>query len=182
VGGAQDSFLGRAEDIRLLRFPQHLTRLFRLSRSSRTGSCWDPPGSWVCDRSAADTVPSSDRGSVAGSAANRELADSPAAESAVSTRPGLQDSGRETRLLESEPRAGSLNREILRITPVKRRPMKMCPAVTGRVTQLRRHGIVRRPDGSERTGGPRHEISRAFCSVIGSFRGTHWSQLIAARR
>ena len=37
MGGAQDSFLGRAENIRLLRFPQHLTRLFRLSCSSRTG-------------------------------------------------------------------------------------------------------------------------------------------------
>src|SRR5437660_1227441 len=54
------------------------------SRSSNTGSCWDPPGSLVCDRSAADTVPSIDRGSVVGSAANHELADSPVEESAVS--------------------------------------------------------------------------------------------------
>jgi hypothetical protein len=95
-GRRAGQLLGPHRKHTLLRFPQHLTRLFRLSRSSRTGSCWDPPGSWVCDRSAADTVPSSDRGSVAGSAANRELADSPAAEPAVSTLTGLQDIGRET--------------------------------------------------------------------------------------
>src|SRR5260221_10743975 len=56
------------------------------NRSNRIGSYWGPPGSWVFDRSAADTVPSIDPGSVAGPAANHALADSPAAESAVSTR------------------------------------------------------------------------------------------------
>src|SRR6266852_2353721 len=58
------------------------------SRSSRTGSYWDLPGSCVCDRSAADTTPSIGHGSVPGSAANPEPADSPVEESAVSTRRG----------------------------------------------------------------------------------------------
>src|SRR5258708_14269758 len=58
------------------------------SRSSRTGSYGDRPGNWVCDRSAADTIPSIAPGSIVGSAANHELADSPAEKSAVSTRQG----------------------------------------------------------------------------------------------
>src|SRR5713101_3287816 len=62
------------------------------SRSSRTGSCWDPPESWADDRHEGDTAPSTGRGSVAGPAANPEPADSSAAKSAVSTRQEPGDS------------------------------------------------------------------------------------------
>src|SRR6202035_1284330 len=53
------------------------------SRSSRTGSCWDPPGSLACDLHAEGTAPSIGRGLVAEPAANRVLRGSPVRESAV---------------------------------------------------------------------------------------------------
>jgi len=55
--------------------PQQLNRLFRLSRKNRTGSRGDSPRSWVCDRSAADTVPQANTAQLPGRL-NRKIADS----------------------------------------------------------------------------------------------------------
>ena len=99
------------------------------SRSRRTGYCQGPAESWADARHAADTTPSTGRGSVAGPAANPESVDSPEARSAVSTHrePGESRTslhrGAEYGGSRSNPRQGGGRR---RGTPTSGLPVLRC--------------------------------------------------------